>query len=78
MKKLVLSCIRLYQKYLSFDTGLLRQLTFAPQTCRYTPTCSHYTYQAIEKYGILHGSLLGLKRIWRCRPDLPGGLDPVP
>jgi len=45
--------------------------------CRYTPTCSEYTYQAIEKYGVLKGGLMGLKRIIRCNPFSKGGYDPV-
>ena len=77
MRKLLLYLIRFYQKYLSFDTGLLH-LLFLGSACRYTPRCSEYTYQAIVKYGILHGSVLGLKRILRCHPGRSGGFDPVP
>ena len=46
--------------------------------CRFTPTCSHYTYQAVEKYGVLKGLYLGFKRILRCNPLFKGGFDPLP
>jgi uncharacterized protein len=66
----VLGLIRLYQVTLS------RAL---PQnTCRFTPTCSHYGYQAIARYGLLKGGLMAAWRILRCQPFSPGGYDPVP
>lgn len=68
MKKLVLFLITLYQKISSHT----------PRVCRFTPTCSEYTRQAIEKYGLLKGLWLGIKRICRCHPGNPGGYDPVP
>jgi len=72
LKKLLLSLIRLYQK-----TWFARVSIFGEGICRFTPTCSEYTYQAIEKYGILKGCILGLRRIIRCHPFSKGGKDPV-
>lgn len=68
MKLIGMGMIRAYQK-----------LTFwMPPSCRYTPSCSEYTYTAIERFGLLRGSLMGAKRIGRCHPMHPGGYDPVP
>ncbi len=78
MKRFVLAFIRFYQKYLSFDTGILKFLFLTDKACRFHPTCSEYTYQAIQRYGIIYGSLLGVKRIVRCHPWSKGGFDPVP
>jgi putative membrane protein insertion efficiency factor len=69
MKHLALTLIRLYQKTLS---------QALPPTCRFFPSCSEYSYQAIEKYGLLKGGWLAVKRIGRCHPFNPGGYDPVP
>jgi putative membrane protein insertion efficiency factor len=73
-KKITLSLIRIYQLTFSPGQGLFRK-PFG--TCRFLPTCSEYTYQAIEKYGIFEGSWQGLKRIFRCHPWHSGGYDPL-
>lgn len=76
MKKIFLFLIRLYQKTLSCDHGPLKK--FCPQGfCRFHPSCSQYTYEAIEKYGSIKGSWFGICRICRCNPWNPGGYDPV-
>ena len=49
-----------------------------PPCCRYTPTCSEYAMQAVEKYGAMKGGWLAAKRILRCHPFHEGGYDPVP
>jgi uncharacterized protein len=74
MKQIILKIIRFYQTYISFDTGKFVHIS----TCRFRPTCSEYSYQAIERYGIIYGSWIGIKRIVRCHPWNKGGWDPVP
>jgi putative membrane protein insertion efficiency factor len=69
MKKLILILIKFYQKFIS---------PMFPPSCRFTPTCSQYTFEAVEKYGPIKGLYLGIKRILRCNPFFPGGDDPVP
>lgn len=76
MRKVALRFIRFYQRYLNFS-GLARYLFLTDKACRFRPTCSQYCYQAIEKYGIMRGSWLGLKRIVRCHPFSEGGNNPL-
>ncbi len=75
-KYVALKSIRLYQKTLSFDHGPMA-VFYSEGFCRYHPTCSQYTYEAIDKYGVIKGSWLGIKRICRCTPWSKGGEDPV-
>ncbi|MCI6676498.1 MAG: membrane protein insertion efficiency factor YidD [Clostridiales bacterium] len=69
MKKLFILCIRAYQKYLS---------PLKTDRCKYTPTCSQYAIEALEKHGLMKGSILAVWRILRCNPFSKGGYDPVP
>ena len=70
MKKLLLCLIRFYQKNIT---------PYTPASCRFTPTCSAYAHEAIEKYGFLKGGWLALKRFCRCHPFYKGDYyDPVP
>lgn len=69
IKNIALSMIRFYQKRIS---------PFFPPRCRYYPTCSAYTYTAIERFGLIKGGFMGLRRLMRCNQLWPGGYDPVP
>lgn len=71
MKKILISIINWYQKHISL------WLTTKEINCKYYPTCSEYTKQAIEKYGAFKGTILGIKRILRCNPFSKGGYDPL-
>ncbi len=77
VKIAVLLVIKIYQKTLSFDHGPLAKV-FPFWGCRYHPSCSNYTYEAISSFGVIKGSYLGFKRILRCNPWNMGGHDPVP
>jgi putative membrane protein insertion efficiency factor len=69
VKRLALGLIRFYQRRIS---------PTLPPTCRFVPSCSEYTYQAIGKYGLWKGGWMGAKRLSRCHPLNSGGYDPVP
>ena len=77
VKKIVLLLIKVYQKTLSLDHGLL-SFVYSERLCRYHPTCSQYTYTAISRFGLLKGGWMGLKRVLSCTPWSEGGFDPVP
>ena len=69
MNKIVIFFITIYQKYLS---------PLKPATCRFYPSCSEYSLQALKRYGFLKGLQLSFTRILRCHPFNPGGYDPLP
>lgn len=69
IRLLCLGAIRLYQFFISPLLG---------PACRFVPSCSQYTYEAIQRHGIARGLFLGMKRLARCHPFHPGGYDPVP
>ncbi|GER93658.1 membrane protein insertion efficiency factor YidD [Dissulfurispira thermophila] len=68
MKTLIIALIRLYRYMIS---------PLLPNSCRFTPSCSEYSLEALNKYGALRGSLLSFKRIMKCHPFHRGGYDPV-
>lgn len=76
MKRISVWLIILYQKTLSLDHGPLSKV-IPIKSCKYVPTCSEYTIQALEKYGFFKGWYLGIKRILRCNPWSAGGYDPL-
>jgi len=76
-KIIILLIIKVYQKFISPDHGGMLGYFKPLGVCKFKPTCSEYSYQAIEKYGILKGGWLGIKRILRCNPFNKGGYDPV-
>ncbi|WP_368503827.1 membrane protein insertion efficiency factor YidD [Alkalihalophilus sp. As8PL] len=69
MQNILLFFIRIYQKFIS---------PIKPPTCRFYPTCSHYGIEAIQRFGALKGGYLTIKRLSKCHPFHPGGIDYVP
>ncbi|MCR4371256.1 membrane protein insertion efficiency factor YidD [Bacillus amyloliquefaciens] len=69
MKTIMIAVIRGYQKFIS---------PLTPPSCRFYPTCSQYGIEAVKTHGALKGGWLTLKRILKCHPFHPGGVDPVP
>ncbi len=68
VRRLFIGLIQIYRRFLS---------PMLPPTCRYEPSCSLYTVQAIEKYGASKGLFMGIRRVLRCHPFARGGFDPV-
>ena len=68
MRELVTALLRFYKRWIS---------PLLPSACRYEPTCSVYMMQAVERYGVLKGVGMGVKRLLRCHPFHEGGYDPV-
>ncbi|GAB4534109.1 MAG: membrane protein insertion efficiency factor YidD [Thermodesulfovibrionia bacterium] len=68
MKRLIISIIRCYKDYIS---------PLLPDSCRFYPSCSSYSAEAIERYGVIKGLMLSFGRLLRCHPFHPGGYDPV-
>ena len=69
LTRVLISAIRFYQRYLS---------PFKGSTCRFYPSCSHYTLQALQTYGFRRGGYLALVRLGKCHPWHDGGYDPIP
>jgi putative membrane protein insertion efficiency factor len=67
-RRVSIALIKVYRRFIS---------PMLPPSCRFTPSCSLYTLQAIEKYGLLRGAFMGARRILRCHPFSEGGFDPV-
>ncbi|WP_029502682.1 membrane protein insertion efficiency factor YidD [Lachnoclostridium phytofermentans] len=70
MKRILIAIVKLYRKYIS-------PMKRVP-TCRFTPTCSEYAMEALQRYGAIKGSYLSVRRILKCHPFHKGGFDPVP
>lgn len=77
VRYITVSLIRVYQKTISFDHGLFRHY-YPNGFCRYYPSCSEYAVQAVEKRGMMMGTVLVIRRLVRCNPFSKGGIDNVP
>ncbi|MCK5096320.1 MAG: membrane protein insertion efficiency factor YidD [Candidatus Pacebacteria bacterium] len=77
MKKIVIWLLKKYQYYLSPDTGIPKKIGLTKKVCVFYPTCSDYTIQAVEKYGVVLGLFKGFRRILRCHPWQKEHIDPL-
>lgn len=77
LRIIVLMLIRLYQKSQLIDNPIRKMFIPGQSVCRFQPTCSEYMYDAVEKYGVIKGVVMGMYRIARCNPWSKGGYDPV-
>lgn len=79
IKRIILKLINIYQETLSLDHGWLGRVFPNKRNCKFTPTCSMYSYGVIDKYGVFKGGILSVKRILKCNPwATPGQYDPIP
>ena len=78
MKKVVIFAIKAYQKLDFFNSQFFKTLFLTDSICRYSPTCSNYMIGAVERFGVIKGTFLGIRRIMRCHPYSKGGVDPIP
>ena len=77
IKNLEILLIKSYQKISHPVYNVMDRLKINFPKCRYTPSCSEYAIESIQKYGIKRGTIMGFKRIMRCNPNYPRGHDPV-
>ncbi len=79
IKHILLKIIKGYQKTFSFDHGFIGKIFPNTRYCRFIPTCSEYSYEAIDKYGVLKGIKMSFKRVIKCNPwNRSERYDPVP
>jgi len=69
MRQVIIGALRLYKRWVS---------PLLPSACRFHPTCSEYMMEAVDRFGVVRGTGMGLARLLRCHPFHPGGVDPVP
>lgn len=78
LKKIVLTLIRWYKSTEPVRNEFARNLFLPEHACRFKPTCSEYTYEAVDRYGVIRGVWMGMRRVARCGPWTKPGYDPVP